>query len=200
MDIAIYIVLITLVSFLFAGCTTPEPGSPEAVKQEIELQRDTVEEALETVPDWFFKVPLSENAIYTAGTGTSPNLQLSVDKGLLNAKRALADRLKSFISAKTKLFVKENGQHEQTSAVTEGEQATINLIAEADVSGYTAKKIVTLQQDTQYRTFVLLEYPIGKLNRIKLETLRKQQERESKTDAKTAFQELNRDVEKRPLE
>ena len=202
MNIALGIGVYLIISFALSsltGCASPEPGSPEAValniEKQIEQKQDTVEETLKKAPKWFFNVPISENAIYTSGTGVSPNLQLAVDKSTLNAKRALADRLKGLVSSKTKLFVKETGQYENTSAVTEGEQAIINLIKEANVSGYKTKEVLTFQQDRHYRTFVLLEYPVGKLNTVQIETLKKQLERESKTSADTAFKELNRDIQ-----
>jgi hypothetical protein len=181
-------------AIILSGCSQSETPTiqlaKEVLEQKQELKEESVSQTLDQAPDWFFKLPISTNAIYTAGTSTSPDLQLAVDKGVLNAKRALADRLKGLISSKTKLFVKEIGQYQDTTAVKEGEQATINLIKEVNVSGYTVKKIVPLKQDTLYRTFVLLEYPIGKLNTIQLETLRKQQERESANHAKKAFKEL----------
>tara|TARA_R110002110_G_scaffold170644_3_gene372773 strand:+ start:291 stop:905 length:615 start_codon:yes stop_codon:yes gene_type:complete len=202
MSIVLGIGAYLIISFALSGltgCASPEPGSPEAValniEKQIEQKQDTVEKTLEKAPKWFFNVPVSVNAIYTSGTGVSPNLQLAVDKSTLNAKRALADRLKGLVSSKTKLFVKETGQYENTSAVTEGEQAIINLIKEVNVSGYKTKEVLTFQQDRHYRTFVLLEYPIGKLNTVQIETLKKQLERESKTSANTAFKELNRDIQ-----
>ena len=202
MNIALGIGVYLIISFALSGLTggaSPEPGSPEAValniEKQIEQKQATVEETLKKAPKWFFNVPISENAIYTSGTGVSPNLQLAVDKSTLNAKRALADRLKGLVSSKTKLFVKETGQYENTSAVTEGERAIINIIKEANVSGYKTKEVLTFQQDRHYRTFVLLEYPVGKLNTVQIETLKKQLERESKTSADTAFKELNRDIQ-----
>tara|TARA_R110002153_G_scaffold9056_6_gene37861 strand:- start:1990 stop:2604 length:615 start_codon:yes stop_codon:yes gene_type:complete len=198
LGIGAYLIISFALSGL-TGCASPEPGSPEAValniEKQIEQKQDTVEKTLEKAPKWFFNVPVSVNAIYTSGTGVSPNLQLAVDKSTLNAKRALADRLKGLVSSKTKLFVKETGQYENTSAVTEGEQAIINLIKEVNVSGYKTKEVLTFQQDRHYRTFVLLEYPVGKLNTVQIETLKKQLERESKTSANTAFKELNRDIQ-----
>ena len=185
-----YIAIVVILS----GCSPSETPTiqlaTEVLEQKQELKKEAVYQTLDQAPEWFFKLPISASAIYTAGTSTSPDLQLAVDKGVLNAKRALADRLKGLISSKTKLFVKEIGQYQDTTTVKEGEQATINLIKEVNVSGYTVKKIVPLKQDTLYRTFVLLEYPIGKLNTIQLETLRKQQERESANHAKKAFKEL----------
>ena len=202
MSIVLGIGAYLIISFALSGltgCASPEPGSPEAValniEKQIEQKQDTDEETLKKAPKWFFNVPISENAIYTSGTGVSPNLQLAVDKSTLNAKRALADRLKGLVSSKTKLFVKETGQYENTSAVTEGERAIINIIKEANVSGYKTKEVLTFQQDRHYRTFVLLEYPVGKLNTVQIETLKKQLERESKTSADTAFKELNRDIQ-----
>ena len=80
MNIEVLVLLVLFVTAVLAGCSTPEPGSPEALalktEEAIEQKQETVENTLDTTPEWFFKVPVSENAIYTAGTSISPNLQL----------------------------------------------------------------------------------------------------------------------------
>ena len=207
MEIFIQVLVILIIGFISGtflnGCSTPEVGSPEARAQFIEEQEERraerVEETLDIAPEWFTELPRSDHAIYTAGTGVSPSLQLSVDKGLLNAKRSLADRLGGLLSSQSKFFVGEAGQSEQTTATTEAEQVISNLIAEVNVSGYTIKETETHPEGGRYRTFILLEYPLGKLNRIQIDTLRRQQRADSKDRSQEAHEELDRNIEEKRL-
>ena len=198
MNIVIAIAAYIVLSFAVGGCASPKPGSPEAtalnIKEQEQKKAETVSRTLGITPDWFLKPSISNNAIYTTGTGVSPNLQMSLDKSLINAKRALADRLNGLLSAKSKLFSVEQGQGEATIATTETEQVTTNLISEVNVGGYSIKERETFAEGSRYRSFVLLEYPLGKLNRIQLETLRKQQEAESQHRAERAHKELEKDI------
>ena len=198
--IGIYLA-ITFVLTALQGCATPEPGSPEARALVIEKQEtkkaEMVVATLDLTPGWFLEVPRSDNAIYASGTGVSPSLQLAVDKSVLNAKRTLADRLGGLMSSKSKMFIVEQGQGEATVATTESEQVTTNLIAEVNVGGYSVKESETFSEGPRYRSFVLLEYPVGKLNRVQLDTLKKQQQAESEQRADKAHKELQTDIEEK---
>ena len=122
---------------------------------------------------------------------------MSLDKSLINAKRTLADRLNGLLSAKSKLFSVEQGQGEATIATTETEQVTTNLISEVNVGGYSIKERETFGEESRYRSFVLLEYPLGKLNRIQLNTLRSQQGVDSERRALNAHKELERQIQRK---
>ena len=114
MNIVLAITAYILLSFVVSGCASLKPGSPEAralvIEQEDKKRAEVVTATLDLTPGWFLEVPRSGNAIYASGTGVSPNLQLSVDKSVLNAKRTLADRLGGLMSSKSKMFVVEQGQ------------------------------------------------------------------------------------------
>ena len=198
--IGIYLA-VTFVVGVLVGCSTVEPGSPEARAIVIEKQEKKKEEAvthtLSITPEWFLDVPRTDDAIYASGTVVSPSLQLAVDKSVLNAKRTLADRLQGLMSSKSKMFVVEQGQGEATVATTESEQVTTNLIAEVNVGGYSVKESETFPEGPRYRSFVLLEYPVGKLNRVQLDTLKKQQQAESEQRADKAHKELQTDIEEK---
>ena len=200
--VAVYVAMSFAISAL-TGCATPKPGTPEAravaVEKEEKKKEEQVTHTLSITPDWFLDLPQSDNAIYASGTGVSPSLQLSMDKGVLNAKRTLADRLQGLLSSRSKLFVDEQGQGEATVATTESEQVTSNLIAEVNVGGYTVKESETFSEGPRYRSFVLLEYPVGKLNRVQIDTLRKQQNAASEDKAKDAHRKLEEAIEEKRL-
>jgi len=191
------VVMALAVSFV-AGCATPEPGSPEAAyekeKKKEEAKIEATKETVEELPDWYLNLPRSDHAVYAAGTATSPDVQLAMDKSELSAKRSLADRINSALSSKIKEFVAEVGQGENTTVVTEAERVTTNLITEVNVAGYSRKNSKILAQGRQYRAYVLLEYPIGKANRLLVDQIKKNRVLESKLRASKAFKELEEDI------
>ena len=50
---------------------------------------DVVKEQVAIIPDWYLKPPKNDKAIYSSGTSASPDLQLSMDIAILNAKTIL---------------------------------------------------------------------------------------------------------------
>ncbi|MBW7996807.1 MAG: hypothetical protein FVQ81_09635 [Candidatus Glassbacteria bacterium] len=182
------------------GCATPEPGSPAAVYEEQEKKEEArieaVEETVDELPDWYTNLPTDPHSVYSAGTATSPDLQLAMDKGTLNAKRSLADRINGLISSKMKTFMAEVGAGEDTEVVTEVERVTTNLITEVNVSGYSQAKAKVLSQGKQYRAYILLQYPIGKANRILVDQVKKNRILEGKLRASKAFQELEEEIKR----
>ena len=189
-----------LTAGFLAGCATPEPGSPEAVYQgqqkKEEARIEATKQTIEQLPDWYTNLPKDANSVYAAGTATSPDLQLAIDKGTLNAKRALADRINGLLSSKMKEFVSEAGQGEDTEVVTEAERATTNLITEVNVSGYSQANAKVLSQGNKYRAYVLLRYPIGKANRILIDQVKKNRVLDGKLRATKAFKDLEDEIKR----
>ncbi|MBL6935536.1 MAG: LPP20 family lipoprotein [Alphaproteobacteria bacterium] len=189
-----------LTGIVVAGCATPEPGSPEAVYLEQqkmeEVRLDAIEETVEELPDWYTEFPTDAYSVYAVGTATSPDLQLAMDKGTLNAKRSLADRINGLISSKLKEFVTEVGQGENSEVVSEAERVTSNLITEVNVSGYYQENAKVLAQGNRYRAYVLLKYPVGKANDILVDQVKNNRILEGKLRASKAFKELEDEIKR----
>lgn len=177
-----------------AGCATPAPGTPEAEKAAREERQETVAKTAEEVPAWFLAMPSDASALFAAGTSTSTDLQLAMDKAVLNAKRSLADRINSTLSSKMKEFLSETGSGEDTKVVQEVERITSNLITEVNVAGYTRDKTEVKPSGAQYRAYVLLRYPLGAANRILVDQVKKNELVESRVRASKAFQELEKEI------
>jgi hypothetical protein len=181
-----------------AGCASPPPGSPawtaeqEQKKQEARVQN--VKDSVEELPSWYSSPPNDETSIYAPGTGTSTDLQFAEDKAVLGAKRALADRINSKLSSKMKEFLSESGAGEDAQITAESERVTANLITEVNLSGYavTQKKYVPF--GTQYRAYVLLQYPIGTANRVLVDQVKKSNLLDGKLRASKAFQDLEQEI------
>ena len=188
-----------LAGILITGCAA-QPGTPAAVYQEQkekeEAKVEAVEETVDELPSWFLNLPKDEHSVYAAGTATSPDRQLAMDKGTLNAKRTLADRINGLLSSKMKEFVTEIGSGEDTEVVTEVERVTTNLITEVNVAGYSQVEAKVVPQGKQYRAYVLLQYPVGKANRILLEQVKKSKILQGRLRASKAFQELEDEIKR----
>ena len=123
-------------------------------------------------PDWMKKIPESKTAVYSTGTAISSDLQLSIDKSTLNAKRTLADRIDGEMSAQIKTFIIESGAGGGVTSI-DVEQVTKNVIAKVNVAGYSIAEVEIEPQGSFYRTYVLIEYPVGQANDILVEQVRR---------------------------
>ena len=138
----------------------------------------------------------SDKAIYAVGTTASPDLQLSFDMAVLNAKTTLADRINGRVRSQTKSFISKIGSDETDTAVlSEIEKTTSNLIADVDVAGYKVAESKVVSAGTQYRVYVLLEYSDLQAQKILLSRLRKGRILLSKISATNAYKELDAAVE-----
>ena len=185
--------LIPLVGLIAACEKTP----PETVmsQQMYEYKVAQVEKQIYKMPKWYTAIPKEDDAVYAVGTAVTPDLQLSVDFAVLSAKTTLADRVDSRIRSQMKLFKTKLGTNDFDATVQNNfEQVTRNLIADADVAGYTVKENVVVQNGTQYRAYVLLEYKNEVANRVIKTRIAKNEFLLEKLRATRAFKELDENV------
>ena len=187
MRFAVYVVLI--ISFvLLQSCTTNPNIVAEQQKAKIAKQ------SLKETPKWFKKLPKKKKVLYAKGTAVSGDMQLSIDKAKIAAKRSLAEKLESTISSKTKQFAKETGIDEMTEVYTELEQVTINSVKEASIVGFNEYKSKTVLIGSKYRTFYVLEFPIDKANKILLSQIKNNALVEQSIKASEAYKELEEEI------
>ena len=142
-----------------SACSDKLPPNLAMSEKEFEYRTEQVEKQIDDMPKWYTNIPKEDDAVYAVGTAVTPDLQLAVDIAVLSAKTTLADRVDSRIRSQLKTFKSKLGATDFDSNVSvEFEQVTRNLIADADVAGYTVKENVIVQNGTQYRSYVLLEY------------------------------------------
>jgi hypothetical protein len=167
------------------------PPNSIADAEVYQYKTKAVTEQIEVMPDWFKKMPESDNAIYSTGTAATTDLQLSVDLAVLNAKTTLADRINGRVRSQTKSFVAKIGNEETASVLSEVEKATKNIIADVDVAGYKVSETEVVSNGPKYRAYVLLEYSDKEANKIIMNRLRKDRMLVSKIKSTKAWQELD---------
>ena len=157
-----------------------------------EYKANVVQDNVDVLPEWFTEMPEDDKAIYAVGTAITPDLQLSVDIAVMNAKSTLADRINGRVSSQAKTFISKIGSDEtDTSILSEVEKVTKNLVADVDVAGYKVMEQKIVSSGTQYRSFVLLEYSDVEAQKILLNRLRKDRLLLNKISATNAYKELD---------
>ena len=191
------IVLMTASVLALAACSSNETAKL-LIEDPVKYNTQKVETQLAEVPDWYLNPPREEEVIYTPGTAVSPDMQLSVDIAILNAKTVLADRINSSLSSKTKNFISRIGSSDLDAAVSQDmERATTNLIADVDVAGYYVDQTRLIQDGPQYRAYVLLSYSDAEANKILVNRIRKDRVLLEKIRATSAYKDLEESVDKK---
>ena len=187
---------VSILALGLVGCGATEPTPfPETAMTKYKAAK--VEAALSVVPDWYKKMPEKKGSIFTIGTATAPDLQLSVDIATLNAKVVLADRINGRLKAMTKSWIAKLGQSDVDATVmTEIEKVAKNVIANVDVAGYNLVEVSLAPSGTQYRAFVLLEYSDKEAQKILMNRMRKDRMIYSRVRSTKAWKELELEVEK----
>jgi hypothetical protein len=175
-----------------AACSTPQPGSPAYMAMAAQTQQDNkvqlVKASSAEVPDWYGEPHAEDRYLTASGTALSTDMQFSIDKAILAAKRTIADQINSRISAKTKDYVSENGEVQQGSM---SERTTINTVTEVSLTGYNVVQKKIVPTGTQYRSYVLLQYPLDGITRPPANAARADTAPAEQSTAAKAFEDLS---------
>ena len=110
------------------------------------------------MPSWFVNVPSEVGYNYSAGTARTPDIQLTLDMAILNAKASLADRESGKLSSNTKSYMGQKGIAEDGLLMTDVNKTVKNVVVEQDVANYQVVDSQVLVDNGQYRAYVLVKY------------------------------------------
>tara|TARA_Y100000593_G_scaffold95126_1_gene200259 strand:- start:2669 stop:3334 length:666 start_codon:yes stop_codon:yes gene_type:complete len=191
---------VSALALTLGACADKQP-KPMVETPYIKYKTEKVKAESSLVPKWYKELPDKKGSIFTTGSATAPDLQLSVDIAILNAKTTLADRINGKLDSMTKQFVAKIGSNDlDASVLTEIEKVSKNVIASVDVAGYNPTKIDVFPSGVQYRAFVLLEYNDKNAWKIIMNRLRKDRMIYSRLRSTEAWKELETEVDKKKNE
>ena len=161
-------IIIALLALTLTNCAQ----NTYKVKKEVN-KKDRI---LDKVPQWYIDATVEEGVIfnkdantfiYSVGQGTSPDLQLALEKAMMIAKAELADKLQGQMNKRTDLYITEVGQDNNKEVVSKIEETVVNVVKETMIQGYEQwEKAVYETNNGQYRVYVGLKMGIGDANRL----------------------------------
>ena len=161
-------ILIALLALTLTNCA----GNTYKVKQEA-TEKNRV---LNQVPQWYIDAGVEEGLIfnrdadlyvYGVGQGSSPDLQLAIEKAMMIAKAELADKLHGQMNKRTELYITEIGKEGNKEVASKIEETIVNVVKNTMIQGYEMwEKAVYETPNNQYRVYVGLKMGVGDANRL----------------------------------
>jgi hypothetical protein len=194
-------IVLTAVTLLGACSSAPPPQAvtpnpaPTAAQQRYDARITQVKTAASEVPDWYANPPKDHESLYAAGSADSSDLEFALDKAILSAKRSLADRVGGSVSSQHKEFLQEGSV--TTQPVQVSDRSTTNNISDVVLNGYTVVQTKLVPTDTEYRAFVLLQYPLANASPAPAPAKEAEHDgaQDTKLKAAKAFEDLQKDID-----
>ena len=108
-------------------------------QQTYKVKQETKEDnrVLNQVPQWYIDAKVDKGIIlnrdanlyvYAVGQGSSPDLQLAIEKAMMIAKAELADKLHGEMNKKTELYITEIGKEGNKEVASKIEEVIVNVV------------------------------------------------------------------------
>ena len=161
-------IIIALLALTLTNCANTNYKVKQEVKEEGRV--------LNQVPQWYIDAKIDKGFvfnrdadlyIYSVGQGSSPDLQLAIEKAMMIAKAELADKLRGQMNKRTDLYITEVGQEGNKEVVSKVEEVIVNVVRETMIQGYESwEKAVYETPDGEYRVYIGLKMGVGDANRL----------------------------------
>ena len=159
-------IMIAILALTLTNCASTNYQVKKEAKEEGRV--------LNQVPQWYIDAKIDKgfvfnrNAdlfVYSVGQGSSPDLQLAIEKAMMIAKAELADKLEGQMNKRTDLYITEIGQEGNKEVVSKVEEVIVNVVKETMIQGYESwEKAVYETPDGEYRVYIGLKMGVGDAN------------------------------------
>ena len=161
-------IIIALLALTLTNCAS----NTYQVKQEAKDEG----RVLNQVPQWYIDAKVEKgliknrdanNYIYAVGQGSSPDLQLAIEKAMMIAKAELADKLQGQMNKRTDLYITEVGNEGNKEVASKIEEVIVNIVKDTMIQGYEMwEKAVYETPEGEYRVYIGLKMGVGDANKL----------------------------------
>ena len=161
-------IIIALLALTLTNCVS----NTYQVKQEAKDEG----RVLNQVPQWYIDAKVEKgliknrdanNYIYAVGQGSSPDLQLAIEKAMMIAKAELADKLHGQMNKRTELYITEIGNEGSKEVASKIEETIVNIVKDTMIQGYEMwEKAVYETPEGEYRVYIGLKMGVGDANKL----------------------------------
>lgn len=154
------LLLLPVVAVL-AACGTSDPYQKRA-DNERERQERAVERVIDKAPKWMTEIPISNSAVYAAGTSASGDYSMAMHKAKADAYGKICMSAGGTASQRTKIYKADTA--DASSELSE--MALRTSCKEVDLTGVEVAKdgVKMIQEGNRYRAYVLVVLPTGDAN------------------------------------
>ena len=147
-------------------------------QQTYKVKQEAKEEGrvLNQVPQWYIDAKVEKGLIknrdanlyvYAVGQGSSPDLQLAIEKAMMIAKAELADKLHGQMNKRTDLYITEVGNEGNKEVASKIEETIVNIVKDTMIQGYEMwEKAVYETPEGEYRVYIGLKMGVGDANKL----------------------------------
>ncbi len=147
------------------------------------------------IPDWYTNVPQDPNYLFAANSQTSQDMQLATDKATEAARADIGRQLQVKIEGLQKRFSEETGAGSDAQLLQMFTQAEKTVVDET-LSGSKVKNQKIVRDGNLWRSYVLVEYPIGAANEALMQQIKNNNQMYTRFRASQTFKELQDEVDK----
>lgn len=147
------------------------------------------------IPEWYTQIPKDPDYLFGVATAASQDMQLAADKAATSARAEIGRQAEVRVQSLQKRFDEEVGLAEDSQLLQHFEAVTKTVVS-TSLSGSRLREQTPCRDGAVWRTYVLMEYPIGAANQALLEQLRQNSLMYTRFRSSQAFQELEDEVGK----
>ena len=175
------------------GCGSMKMASNFEVENRSVLSSTAKSGDVVNLPSWYTATTNDQDALTSAASEFSTDMQFAVDKAMLSAKRELASNYSSHISSMMKDYSAEVGTL-NADVVREIDRTTKLIVAQVNLVGVKRTNLEIRHENSGYRAFVAVRYSTDESNKILMNEIKKNRQLNHKVSASKAFRELEDQV------
>lgn len=164
-------------------------------RQSVDLTPVSSSETLKKVPGWYTTVPQDPNHIYAAATATSQDMQLAINKAQTEGRNQIAQQMEVKFNGLQKRFQEETGLANESEYLDQFTSAYKSIVSTV-LHGSRISKQETMTEKNIFRSYVLIEMPIGEANEQLMSKIKANQNLYTRFRATEAYKELDNEIEK----
>jgi hypothetical protein len=172
--------LVVAVAGLLTACGSTRTSSLDLYKEQQAQRERFTQKAMDSAPEWMFKLPKSANAIYQSADETGASMSSAKMFAEAKAYAKICTSMGGRVRSQTKFYEHDTG----SSSSRNSEIAVRNICPDVDISGVEVVETVFLREGSRVRAMVLVALPVGDANAVR-------SARDAENKSREAFKELD---------
>ena len=181
------ILLLVPIVAILAACGTTKDAYERRADDVRERQERYVNKAIDQAPKWMSQPPLSNSAVYEAGSAVSADFSMADIKAKADAYGKICMAAGGTVSQRTKIYRTDS----ERASTEMSEMAMRTSCSTVDLTGVEVKEIKRVAEGTRFRVYVLVALPTGDANILRRAKEEAKQREVAASRSDQAFKELN---------